>query len=100
MQNDTTKSILFQCGWLSSIHFSPVRFPGLINGELCTWFDKLKLCFLFFYLKIHYSLLFALQCPPVYKPEALGPGIVIRAKVEQKGRVIIIGVINQYTAPG
>ena len=26
-----------------------------------------------------------LTCPPVCKPEALGPGIAIRAEVEQKG---------------
>ena len=46
------------------------------NGELCTWFDKLE--FYFFPLYKNYTLLFALLCRP------------IRAKVEQKGRVIFL----------
>ena len=61
-----------------------------INGELYTWFDELEFCFLFFPLFKNYTLLFALPCGPVCKPEAVGWGIAIRAKVEQKGRVIFL----------
>ena len=60
------------------------------NGELCTWFDKLEFCSLFFPLKKKYTLLFALQCLPVCKPEALCRWIAIPAKVKQKGRVIFL----------
>ena len=46
--------------------------------------------FSFFPLYKNDTLLFALPCPPVCNPEALGLGIAIRAKVEQKGRVIFL----------
>ena len=46
--------------------------------------------FNFFSLYKNYTLLFALPCQSVWKPEAIGRGIAIRAKVEQKGRVIFL----------
>ena len=53
------------------------------NGEFCTWFDKLEfLYFYFFPLYKNYTLLFALPCLPVCRPEAVGRGIETRAKVK------------------
>ena len=66
----------------------PLKLIKALHSELCTWFDNLEFCFLFFRLYKNYTLLFALSCLPVCKPQAVGRGIAIRAKVEQKGRVI------------
>ena len=46
--------------------------------------------FCFFLLNKNYTLLFALPCLPICEPEALGRSIAIRAKVEQKGREILL----------
>ena len=60
------------------------------NEKLCTWFDKLKLCFLFLSFKKNYPFLLALPCLPVCKPMAVGPGVAIRAKVKKKVRIIFL----------
>jgi hypothetical protein len=70
--------------------FSNNRELHRVNGELLTCFYKLELSFSFFPFIEKLSLLFALPCPPVCKPEAVGRGIAIRAKVEQKRRVIFL----------
>ena len=46
--------------------------------------------FPFFPLWKNYTLLFALPCSPVCKPEAVGQEIAIRAKVEEKGKMIFL----------
>ena len=56
--------------------------PGLTGWILVYFKEKLYPPVFFFIL------LFALPCPPVYKPWAVGRGIAIRAKVEQRGKVI------------
>ena len=45
--------------------------------------------------------MFALPRPSVCKPkpQAIGQGIALRAKVDQKGRVIFISVDRNYTVP-
>ena len=43
--------------------------------------------------------MFAVMCITVCKPEAKGQGIAIRAKVEQKGRLIILLMENMF-GPG
>ena len=56
------------------------------NGELCTWFDKLECSFIFFPFieKLYCACQFA-------SPKAVGQVIAIRAKVEQKGKMILLG---------
>ena len=56
------------------------------HGDLCTWFDKLDIFFPF----IEKILAPVCSTVPDCKPEAVCHGIAIRAKVEQKGRVIYI----------
>ena len=56
--------------------------------ELLTCFDKLELSFSYFPFIEKLSLLFAPLCLPVCKLKAVGQGIAIRAKVEQKRRAI------------
>ena len=52
------------------------------------WFDKLEFSFFPFIKNISSCLLY--PALPVCKPEAVSWGIAIRAKVEQKGRVIFL----------
>ena len=75
-----------------------VRVSIVVNRAIRTSFSRrvvMESCapgltswnFLFSFLPLqkNYTLLLALPCQPVCKPEAVGKGIAIRAKVEQTG---------------
>ena len=70
----------------SSIIYRKLPFTWMASCALglTSW----NLVFYFFPLKKICTLLFALLCPPVCKPEAIGGGISVRVKVEQKERGI------------
>ena len=71
----------FEVGW-PTLQFK-FQMESCVPG-LTGW----NFMFSFFPLYKNYTLLFALQCPPVCKPEAIGRVIALRAKVVQKGRLI------------
>ena len=82
------KTLLFIYTW----KFQQKNYVHRVTGESCTWFDKLEYYFFFFPFIENYTLLFALSCPPVCKPEAVVRGIAIRAKVVNRGGFVIVFV--------
>ena len=78
----------FQC-IISKVHnFFDHNFH--FKMESCAAGLKTCIFFSFFPFYKNYTILFALASQPFGKPQAIGQWIAMRAKVEQKGRVIFL----------
>ena len=69
------------------------RYLSTINGELCTWFDKMEFIFSL-YRKIIHSC--SLSSPQVCKPEAVGRGSAIRAVLTLQLKVSLLDLLFTY----
>ena len=67
------------------------------NGKLCTWFDKLECSFFFFLFIEKLYPPVSSTLPASWKAKAIGRGIEVRAKVEQKGRLNFLYLSNSFS---